>query len=175
MNTITKFYYSLSVHATYSKPPQKILNILYIVYTTTYDTSARTSLRPIPPVRSLGVTRNRSPVVTVYQRTSSRIYRNCTAQHRIAHVNSVAPRPDVWVWHSSIAILFCMIHEITYQAQYIPASHIIRFVVRSDQLLRSNMADSPLGRRGPFYYLFISQTSLQPINRALKPPQHGAS
>ena len=32
----------------------------------------------------------------------------------------------------------------------IPAPHITRYVVRSDEQQNSNMADPPLGRRGPF-------------------------
>ena len=53
--------------------------------------------------------------------------------------------------YSPIANLFRVLHVIgDVLADPIPAPHITRFAVRSDEQLNLNMTDPPLGRRAPF-------------------------
>ena len=74
------------------------------------------------------------------------------------------------VWYSNALLIFIVYHPIqftkyarvlTYRnfflyttwddlAGPVPAPHITRFVVRSDEPINSNMADLSLGRRSPF-------------------------
>ena len=140
----------------YSKNPnvlRKCMTIFYIllhgIFTTTwyvlYD--GRTSLRSIPPVRIISWCHLK--VGTVYERTTYCEYHQYMGQYRIAHINSVPPRPNYWVCpgsHPSPTFLYTAWNDL---ADPTPAPHITRFVVRLDELQNSKCGRSAIGAQRP--------------------------
>ena len=72
-------------------------------------------------------------------------------KYRIAHtnINSVPQRPYEYASVLTYRQLLLYTTVMTLLAGPIPAPHSTRFVDRPE-LLNSNMADPPLGSRGPF-------------------------